>query len=569
MKTVSYIEIKKLWNDFWLSKNHANLKPSSLVAAKDSTALFTVAWMQQLIPFLMGKEHPLGRRLFNIQRCLRVNDIEDIGDERHLASFEMMGNWSLGDYFKRDALTYSIEFLHIVLGIPKERIGATIFAGSEEHKIPRDDESERVLREMWITHITEIWFDEYGDSDNFWIAGSEWPCGPCCEIHIDRGDAWWPDDWAMWTNDRYTEVWNNVFMEFYKNKDWSLSALPQKNVDTGMGLWRLLMILQDKETIFDTDIFRPILEALGSYFSSQFWQSRPYPSYSISELAMTDEQKVITRSYRIIAEHINSSTFLLRDGVLPSNEWRWYVLRRLIRRMFYHMQKIGHDRVVWKNTHDTLAPFFLPIVLQILVTDNDWEKNEQLEKQAERINTLLVKECLQFQDTIRKADKMIDQAFEKAKRETNSVLPWSFVFQAYDTYGIPVELLWELAFAEKVSLDMVWYEKAMSDAREKSRDATKGKFSKGTDRSAYISDLPPTEYLWYQMVAWEDRDFEMRLLKDFEVDWQRVLVFDKTPFYAEWGWEVGDHGTITLDDGQTVTIKDVQKSLGVYLHFVG
>lgn len=233
------------------------------------------------------------------------------------------------------------------------------------------------------------------------------------------------------------------------------------------------------------------------------------------------------------------------------------------------MQKIGHDRVVWKNTHDTLAPFFLPIVLQILVTDNDWEKNEQLEKQAERINTLLVKECLQFQDTIRKADKMIDQAFEKAKRETNSVLPWSFVFQAYDTYGIPVELLWELAFAEKVSLDMVWYEKAMSDAREKSRDATKGKFSKGTDRSAYISDLPPTEYLWYQMVAWEDRDFEMRLLKDFEVDWQRVLVFDKTPFYAEWGWEVGDHGTITLDDGQTVTIKDVQKSLGVYLHFVG
>lgn len=561
MRQLTYNELKKVWSDFRSSKNHAYLKPSSLVAAKDSTALFTVAWMQQLIPFLMGKVHPLGKRLFNIQRCLRTNDIDEIGDERHLASFEMMGNWSLGDYFKNDALKYSIEFLSDVLLIPKNRIWATIFAGSKKHAIPRDSESEGILKELGIQHITEIGFDENDESDNFWIAGSEWPCGPCCEIHVDRGEGRWPSDWALGVNDRYTEVWNNVFMEFYKNKDWSLSPLPQKNVDTGMGLGRLLMFLQDKETIFDTDLFKPILEALGQYFTVQFWIPREYPSYSVSEIAMTDEQKVITRSYRIIAEHINSSTFLLRDWVVPSNEWRWYVLRRLIRRMFYHMQKIGLDELAWKTTQEELIAFFLPIITQILVTDQDQHT------QPNNVAIMLVKECMQFQDTIKKSWKMIDQAFQKAKVNGN-MLPGEFIFQAYDTYGIPVELLDELAQAEDLALDMDGYKKAMEQAREKSRDATKNKFSKWIDRSAYISDMPQTQYIGYQMSSWDKNDFEMKLLKDFEVDGQRVLVFDKTPFYAEWWGEVWDRWIIILDNGEEVKIQDVQKSLGVYLHLV-
>ncbi len=561
MRKLTYNELKIVWNDFRISKNHAYLKPASLVATKDSTALFTVAWMQQLIPFLMGKAHPLGKKLFNIQRCLRTNDIDEIGDERHLASFEMMGNWSLGDYFKNEALKYSIEFLSDVLMIPKDRIWATIFAGSKKHAIPRDSESENILKSLWIQHITEIGFDENDESDNFWIAGSEWPCGPCCEIHVDRGEAWWPSDWALGINDRYTEVWNNVFMEFYKNKDWSLTPLPQKNVDTGMGLGRLLMILQNKETIFDTDLFEPILKALGKYFTTQFWIVREYPSYTISENNMTDEQILLTRSFRIIAEHINSSTFLLRDWVTPSNEWRGYVLRRLIRRMFYHMQKIGLDSSAWKHVEDELINLFSPIMTQILLTDQDHRT------QPNSIAIILVKECMQFQDTIRKSWKIINQAFDKAKANGN-IVSGDFVFQAHDTYGIPVELLDELAKTEDLVLDIDGYKNAMEQAREKSRDATKNKFSKWIDRSAYVSDMPQTQYIGYKMRSWDKNNFEMKLLKDFEVGGQRVLVFDKTPFYAEWWGEVGDRWILVLDDGEEVKIKDVQKSSGVYLHLV-
>lgn len=544
-----------------MSKNHVFLKPSSLVAAKDSTALFTVAWMQQLIPFLMGKSHPLGKRLFNIQRCLRTNDIEEIWDERHLASFEMMGNWSLWDYFKKDALVYSIEFLSDVLLIPKDRIWATIFAGSQKYNIPRDAESESVLSELWIQNIAEIGFDENDESDNFWIAGSEWPCGPCCEIYLDRGENRWAWDWALGVNDRYTEVWNNVFMEYYKNKDWSISPLPQKNVDTWMGLGRLLMFLQDKETIFDTDLFKDIFENIGKHYTEQFWSSRDYPSYSVSETAMNDEERVITRSYRIIAEHINSSTFLLRDWVIPSNEWRGYVLRRLIRRMFYHMQKVGLDSLAWKYTQKDLLKFLLPIITAILRTDEDFVS------QPENIAWMLLKECLQFQDTIKKSWKILEQAFEKAKMNGN-VLSGEFVFQAYDTYGIPVELLGELAETENIKLDITTYKFAMEKAREKSRDATKNKFSKWIDRSAYVSDMPQTQYIGYNIHSWSKTDFEMKLLKDFQIEWQRVLIFDKTPFYAEWWGEIGDRWMIELDGGEQLKIVDVQKSLGVYLHFV-
>ncbi len=561
MKQLSYNELKKIWSDFRLSKDHAYLKPSSLIAAKDSTALFTVAWMQQLIPFLMGKTHPLGKRLFNIQRCLRTNDIDEIGDERHLASFEMMWNWSLGEYFKNEALKYSIEFLSDVLLIPKDRIGATIFAGSKKYAIPRDSESESILKELGIQHITEIGFDENDESDNFWIAGSEWPCGPCCEIHVDRGDKRWKADWALGINDRYTEVWNNVFMEYYKNKDWSLSTLPQKNVDTGLGLGRLLMFLQDKETIFDTDLFKPIFEALGAYFSVQFWTFHEYPSYTVSQTTMDDYQKIITRSYRIIAEHLNSSTFLLRDWVIPSNEWRWYVLRRLVRRMFYHMQKIGLDTLAWKASQEGLTNFFLPIISQIILSDEDFITS------SHNIVQILVKECMQFQETIKKSGRMIDLAFEKAKMNGN-MLSGDFVFQAHDTFWIPVELLHELAQVDNLELDMDGYNTAMDLAREKSRDATKNKFSKWIDRSAFISDLPPTQYIWYQLTSSNNNEFYMKLLKDFIVDEQRVLVFDKTPFYAEWWGEVADFWTIILENGEEVKINNVQKNLGVYLHFV-
>lgn len=555
-------DIRNKWDMFRQERWHKELIPASLVAAKESTALFNVAWMQQLIPYLMWKAHDSGKRLYNIQWCIRTNDIEDIGDERHLSYFNMMGNRSLGDYFKEESITWSIEFLHNTLWIPKERIGATIFAWAEKWGIPRDTIAEEVLKRNGITHITALWLDENDDSDNFWIAGSEWPCGPCCEFYVDRGVEgqlyYDPLNWAemqadrnLWVNDRYTEVWNNVFMEFYKNKDGSVTKLPQQNVDTGMWFERICMILQDKETIFETDVFNDIISHIEKYISAQFDESCVYPGYHTSGKDMTDLQKIQTRSYRIITDHMRASIMLLSEWVLPSNEWRGYVLRRLIRRMFYHLQKMWHDAKVWKDTNDTLQSFFAPIVTSILG------------KPQESVIYALIKECLQFQDTIRKWQKILDQWFEKAKN-SNAILGGDFVFQAYDTYGIPVELMQELAEQQGLTVDMEAYVQAMDVAREKSRDATKQKFSKWTDWSAYTSDMPVTEYVWYNTVSYDD----IKILKDFVVDDQRVLIFDKTPFYAEGGGEVADTGKIFIDDTTVLHVVDVQKVWGVFLHFV-
>ena len=555
-------ELKQQRDAFRQQRNHAALQSASLVAAKDSTALFNVAWMQQLIPYLVWKPHQHGKRLYNIQGCVRTNDIEDIGDERHLSYFDMMGNWSLGDYFKEDAITRSVEFLHNVLWVPKERIGATIFAGAEKWGIARDTVAEEMLKKMGITHITALGLDEHDDSDNFWIAGSEWPCGPCCEFYIDRGvdgqvyvdpvtGLEMASDWNLGVNDRYTEVWNNVFMEFYKNKDGSVEKLPQQNVDTGMWFERICMILQDKETIFETDVFADIIPRIEAFISAQFDESRPYPAYHKGIKDMTDIEKIYTRSYRIVTDHIRTATVLLQEWVLPSNEWRGYVVRRLIRRMFYHLQKMWHDAKIWQSTQEQLHAFFAPIVATIV----SWDNTATLHA--------LVKECLQFQDTIKKWQKILDQGFAKAK-ETGWVLPWDFVFQSYDTYGLPVELMQEVAAQQWLTVDMDWYHEAMNAAREKSRDATKQKFSKWIDRSVYVSDLPATQYVWYNTTEYTD----MKLLKDIMVDDQRILIFDQTPFYAEGGGEIADRWTITLDDGSVVRVSDVQKVGGVSIHFV-
>ena len=333
-------------------------------------------------------------------------------------------------------------------------------------------------------------------------------------------------------------------MEFYKHADGTLTQLPQQNVDTGMWFERIAMVLQGKETIFETDIFAQHIASIEEIVGKK------YPPYTIVQANQTNLDAVLTRSFRIITDHARSSIVLLRDGVVPSNEWRGYVLRRLIRRMFYHVQKISDESVAWKRDMTTLQTFFMRLV---------WATDASL---SDSIAWALAKECLNFQETIRKWQKIIDTALSNAAK--TGKLDGQFVFQAYDTYVIPVELLAELAAQQQITLDMDWYTKALDKARDLSRDATKQKFSKGTDRSAYISDLPPTVYTGYN----NPTDATMTLLKDFMVGEQRVLVFSQTPFYAEWGGEISDTGIITLDGGETVRILDVQKSGGVYLHLV-
>jgi alanyl-tRNA synthetase len=537
-------DIRFARSTFWEGKGHKQVVPVSLVAAKDSTALFNVAGMQQLIPYLMWKTHPLGTRLYNIQWCVRTNDIEWIGDERHLSYFEMMGNRSLGDYFKDESIERSMHFLTDVLWLPRDKIGATIFAWSTHPEVPRDIVAEEKLQKLGVAHIVALWCDERGSSDNFWIAGSEWPCGPSCEFFYDRGEAWWPADWNLWVNDRYIEVRNNVFMEYYKHTNGTLTKLPQQNVDTGMWFERIAMVLQGKETIFETDIFAPIIAVIEEFTGIS------YPPYSISDDQQTQQQRVSTRSFRIITDHTRAAVVLLRDWVLPSNEWRGYVLRRIIRRMFYHLQKLCDVSVAWKSDAVTLDAFFSSCVLCVGTG------------LPVSIITSLRKECMSFQETIRKWQKLIDATLESAK--VTGKLDGQFAFQAYDTYGIPVELLIELAEQQSISIDMEWYNKALEQARSLSRDATKQKFSKWIDRSAYISDASPTIYTGYGTTM----QASMTLHKDFMIGDQRVIVSDSSPFYAEWWGELWDTGTITLDDGEVVSVLDVQKSGWVYLHLV-
>ena len=527
-------QVRDLWSKFWSDRGHHHLVPASIIAdSENQTVLFNVAGMQQLVPYLIGKPHPHGPRLYNIQKCLRTNDIDDIGDERHLSLFEMMGNWSLGDYFKPDALKRSVEFLVDILHIDPTMLGATVFAGSA--MVPRDVESIEILRSLGIQHIQEIGLDKEGESDNFWTPGPVGPCGPCCELYIDRGEQYGPDDRAMGTNDRYTEIWNNVFMSYYADGSGTITPLTQTNVDTGMWFERLMMILQQTPTIFETDIFEDCISqiALSTHTT--------YPPLVGSGLSST------TQSYRIVTDHSRSATVLVSEWVVPSNEWRGYVLRRLIRRMRYHITTlcptVDTDVILCALIHSHLQHFAMMMG----------------SASAELIVTHFQKEVTLFQHTIAKWSKLLHEEIQKIW--PGWLLSGSLIFHLYDTHGFPVELTQEIARQSYVTCDMEWYHVALSQAKTLSR-ATQ-QFKNTTDRSQYLADIPPTQFHYDVMDMTESR-----IIKDFTVDGQRIIILDHTSFYAESGGQKGDTGRITTDTGEQLIVTDVKKFAGVFLHLV-
>ena len=529
-------QVRKIWSEFRLSKQHIEAKPVSLVASSENkSVLFNVAGMQQFVPYLVGKPHPLGQRLYNIQRCIRTNDIEGIGDERHLSMFEMMGNWSLGDYFKVEALTWTVEFLVDVLWIPKHRLGATIFAWDEATNIPRDVESYNILRSLGIEHISELWFDEYGDSDNFWTPGAIGPCGPCCEFYYDR----WVDgqiyidpitdndmasDWDIWVNDRYTEIWNNVFMAYYQ--DWSgngFTPLSQTNVDTGMWFERLMMVLQNTQTLFETDLFMPIIQQIEQLTHTQY----------ISHF----------KAYRVILDHLRASIFLIADGVTPSNEWRWYILRRLIRRAYYYIWQLVQDHQ-------------LNITKQILWYIQAHYKLDYPHIVMDPVS--IISECIKFQRTLDQGRVMLADIIAK----TQDMIDGDTVFKLYDTYGFPSELTIEIAWHNHKLVDQAWFESALFNAQERSR--ANANFKNTIDRSKYLWGISETKFIWYDHLT----SSEFSVLSDFDVNGRRVIVLDQTVFYPEMGWQRGDSGFMMLATGEQVTVTDTIKFAGVILHLV-
>ena len=432
------IEIRNKYLEFFKKHGHAVIPSASLIPENDPSVLFTTAGMQPLVPYLLGEKHPEGTRLTDYQKCVRTNDIDEVGDNRHLTYFEMLGNWSLGDYFKEESIKMSFEFLTKELQIPVEKLSVTCFAGDED--CPRDEVSAKVWKDAGILD-GHIYF--YGKDDNWWIAGEEGPCGPDTEMFYDTGKpACGPDCQPSCDCGKYVEIWNNVFMEYYKDKN-GYSKLKQQNVDTGLGLERMTMLLQGKETPFDTELFLPVME-------------------KIQELQKVDN----IESRRIIAEHLRSSMMIIADGGRPSNIDRGYVLRRLIRRMIRHMNKLQIDLSELSNLID-------------INVNNLKEMYPELEQNREIIKNVINEEKDKFVKTLTHGEREFQKEMQKAKENGKTEIDAKVVFRLYDTYGFPPEVTKELADENGMTVDLKGFEKLFKEHQEKSRQGSTQKFKGG------------------------------------------------------------------------------------------
>lgn len=433
------IEIRNKYLNFFKEYGHAVIPSASLIPENDPSVLFTTAGMQPLVPYLLGEKHPSGTRLTDYQKCLRTNDIEEVGDNRHLTYFEMLGNWSLGDYFKEESIQMSFDFLTKELQIPVEKLSVTVFAGDDD--CPRDE----VAAECWKkAGILDGHIYYYGKDDNWWIAGEEGPCGPDTEMFYDTGKpACGPDCQPSCDCGKYVEIWNNVFMEYFKSKDGKYSKLAQRNVDTGLGLERMTMLLQGKETPFDTELFKPVMDKL-------------------SELQKVDN----IESRRIIAEHLRSSMMVISDGGRPSNVDRGYILRRLIRRMVRHMNKLQINL-------DEISTLIDINVKNLKEMYPDLAKNQEL------IKNVIIEEKNKFVKTLAHGEKEFEKEMNKAKEQGKTKIDGKVVFKLYDTYGFPPEVTSELAKENDMTVDMKEFDELFKAHQEKSRMGSEQKFKGG------------------------------------------------------------------------------------------
>lgn len=432
------MNLKDLYIDFFVSKGHKQIPSAPVVPENDPSVLFNTAGMQPLIPYLMGQSHPYGTRLCDYQKCVRTNDLDIIGDSTHQTFFEMLGNWSLGDYFKSESIAWSFEFLTEVLHIPKERLAVTVYAGSAT--IPFDEESYNKWRELGIpdARIAKT------VDDNFWIAGESGPCGPDTEIFYWRSDEEIPEVFDPEDN-RWVEIWNNVFMQYYKDEDGGVTELPKKNVDTGMGVERTVSILEGVDDNYKSSIWSDVISLISD----------------ISGLPYEGNEK----SMRIIADHIRTAVFISADpaGIKPSNTDQGYILRRLIRRAIRHARNLNID--IGSDWEQKIASIIL----------NKYKKYyKELEDNESIVLEVLKTEKEKFGRTLEKGLK----EFEKVTKN-NQDITGEDAFHLYDTYGFPIELTIELASERNLKVDEVGFQEKFKKHQELSRTASQGKFKGG------------------------------------------------------------------------------------------
>ncbi|GFZ30838.1 alanine--tRNA ligase [Clostridium zeae] len=454
-------ELRKMYVEFFEKRGHKEINSASLLPDNDPSVLFTTAGMHPLVPYLLGEKHPQGKRLVDIQKCVRTCDIDEVGDDTHLTFFEMLGNWSLGDYFKEESITMSYLFLTEYLNIPVERLAVTVFEGNS--LVPRDTESA----EIWIRNglkKEQIYF--YGRDENWWgPAGKTGPCGPDTEIFYDMGKEKCGENCGPACScGKYVEIWNNVFMEYNKNEDGTYSELLQKNVDTGMGLERVLTIFNGYKNVYETELFQPIIEKIES----------------LTGVNYTEENK---NTFRIISDHMRASTFILGDpkGVTPSNSEQGYILRRLIRRTIRLVKKLG----VNSNIICSIAE---------VIIENYGEIYSELVKNKSFVLEQLEKEYLLFSKTLDSGLKMAERYFSKLE-EGNS-LSGDLAFKLYDTFGFPIEFTVELASERKINVDIPVFEEKFREHQEKSRKGAAEKFKGGlADNSERTTKLHTATHL--------------------------------------------------------------------------
>ena len=434
------MNIREEFINYFEKNGHRQIPSSPIVPENDPTVLFNTAGMQPLVPYLLGEEHPYGKRLCDYQKCVRLTDLDEIGDKTHHTFFEMLGNWSLGDYFKKESIGYSFEFLTKVLNIPVEKLAITVFKGDD--KIPRDDVSADRWKELGIDEDRIAYL---GKEDNFWIAGDSGPCGSDTEIFYFRSDDEIPQKFDP-EDDRWVEIWNNVFMEFYKDENGNITELKQKNVDTGMGLERIVAVLEGVDDNYKSSIWSDVINKLEDITGL---------SYEGNEKAM-----------RIIVDHIRTSVFIAADpaGIKPSNTDQGYILRRLIRRYIRQARKLGID---------INSDFDLEIALLII---RKYEKYySELKDNKDVVLDVLSNEKKKFSRTLEKGLR----EFEKLVKTDTSMIDKTIAFRLYDTYGFPIELTLEEAEDRGMKVDVDGFYEKFKEHQDKSRTASKGKFKGG------------------------------------------------------------------------------------------
>jgi alanyl-tRNA synthetase len=516
-------DVRRKFIEFFESRGHQHYPSSSLIPHNDKTVLLTTAGMQQMIPFFLGLESPPHNRLVTVQKCFRTPDIDEVGDERHATFFFMLGNFSIRDYFKRESLAWTWEFFTEWMHIPAERLYPTVH--------PDDDEAYAIWRDEVGVPEERI----YKLEDNWWRAGPTGPNGPDSEVYVDRGAHLGCGEEGCAPGcecERFLEVWNNVFMQYNTAPDGTTTTLPQPSVDTGMGLERLVMLVQGGRTMYDTDLYQPIIQ-------------------KVSELAGVryDRDPQTDKALRVIADHLRGATFLVSDGVLPGNEGRSYVLRRVVRRAVRHGRLLGLER---------------PFVGQIaeLVIDLYGEHNPELVQRRGQVVRVLEYEETAFGKTLQSGMNRLQALTAELRQRGESVVPGEEAFRLYDTFGFPYELTAELAGEESLQVDGEGFNAAMERQRETSRSGANFRDTARDRADLYAAITPRTTFVGYsevrataQVVALLDPSGPV---DQAEAGARVEVVLDRTPFYAESGGQIGDSGEIRTDTGR-IDIDDTHK----------